>query len=345
MALLNTSIAYATIAPQSGSSEFISFTGITQNVNGTATLTGVVRGLDKTSPFTANVNFRQPHAGQSLFILSNSPQHYKKYGALENNEVITGLWEAPNPLTAQGLVTRDWILALINGGAISQDSVIEEGNAGETVAAGNLLYFDTTDNEWKKTDADTIATIFNVKLGIAQGAGTNGNPITNGVLTYGTDTTQTGMSAGDIMYAGNTAGAIVSASGTVPRVIGIAKSATELYFDSNFQNTLYNYNVSTGAANAYALALSPAFNAYYVGMKICFKANFTNTGASTIDINGLGVKTIKINVTEDLLAGAILQDQIVELVYDGTNFQMVSPSLPQTPIVYSEESRVGKVCS
>jgi hypothetical protein len=51
MALLNTDIVYGTIAPKTSSSEFISFTGITQNADGTATLTGVTRGLAKKYPF------------------------------------------------------------------------------------------------------------------------------------------------------------------------------------------------------------------------------------------------------------------------------------------------------
>ncbi len=50
MALLNTQIVFATIAPKTTLSELISFTGITQNANGTATLTGVTRGLAKKYP-------------------------------------------------------------------------------------------------------------------------------------------------------------------------------------------------------------------------------------------------------------------------------------------------------
>ncbi len=94
------------------------------------------------------------------------------------------------------------------------------------------------------------------------------------------------------------------------------------------RSTLYNdYVADTGAADAYVIAPSPAITAYAVGQKFTFKAANANTGTSTINVNGLGAKTIKINVTEDLPAGAILQDQIVELVYDGTNMQMVSNTL------------------
>lgn len=334
MALLNTDIVYGTIAPKTTSSEFISFTGITQNANGTATLTGVTRGLAKKYPFTESTAYKLPHAGQSQFIISDAPQVFNEYGALENDEVITGQWEAPDPLTAQGLVTRDYMLNLINGGTISVDSVVEAGNAGETLVAGNLIYFSETDNEWLKTDADTLATVFNVKLGIAMGAGTNGGAITNGVLTYGTYTTS-GLTGGDLCYASNTAGGINSGtSGTIPRVIGLAKDATHLYFDPYFQDRLYDYAVDSVGSDSYAITMAGAYGAYYAGMSITFKAGTANTGACTINVNGLGAKDLKKEVSVALATGDILANQIITAVYDGTNFQITSPLItPSMPVV------------
>lgn len=90
MALLNTAIVYATISPKTTSSEFISFTGITQNADGTATLTGVTRGLQKKYPFTSDVTFKQPHSGQSQFILSDAPQVFVEYAALLNDNTFDG---------------------------------------------------------------------------------------------------------------------------------------------------------------------------------------------------------------------------------------------------------------
>lgn len=90
MALINSDIAYGTIQPQSSNSEFISFTGITQNSDGTATLTGVTRGLARSYPFTASSTFQLPHAGQSIFILSATPQAYNEYVTKRDNETISG---------------------------------------------------------------------------------------------------------------------------------------------------------------------------------------------------------------------------------------------------------------
>jgi len=48
-----------------------------------------------------------------------------------------------------------------------------------------------------------------------------------------------------------------------------------------------------------------------------------NTGSSTININGLGAKTLKKSVSTDLASGDILAGQSFIIVYDGTNFQVI----------------------
>ena len=89
MALLGTDIVYATIDPKTSSSEFISFTGITQNLDGTAQLTGVTRGLNNTYPYTSDVSFKLPHSGAAQLIISNPPQLYNKLAVLENDNTFT----------------------------------------------------------------------------------------------------------------------------------------------------------------------------------------------------------------------------------------------------------------
>lgn len=84
------------------------------------------------------------------------------------------------------------------------------------------------------------------------------------------------------------------------------------------------YAVDTGAADAYVISLSPAITAYAAGQRFTFKATNANTGASTLNINTLGVKTIKKNSSVNLAVNDIIADQIVEVEYDGTNFQMLS---------------------
>lgn len=92
MAILNTDIGYGTLSPQTDRSELISFTGITQNSNGTASLTGVSRGLADIYPFTASTTLRNSHPGQSIFILSDSPQLFEEYAKIRSTVSITGAW-------------------------------------------------------------------------------------------------------------------------------------------------------------------------------------------------------------------------------------------------------------
>lgn len=70
-----------------------------------------------------------------------------------------------------------------------------------------------------------------------------------------------------------------------------------------------------------SLATSPG--SYFVGLKINLKVTNANTGAASLNVNSLGVKAIKKNVTEDMAAGDIKAGQVLPLVYDGTNFQLV----------------------
>lgn len=92
MSYLNSSIEYATIEPQTSTKEFVSFTGITQNSDGTATLTGLTRGLGFSYPYTASTTLQQSHSGQSIFILSNPPQLTNQYANRNNDDSILGLW-------------------------------------------------------------------------------------------------------------------------------------------------------------------------------------------------------------------------------------------------------------
>src|SRR5882724_3451469 len=81
----------------------------------------------------------------------------------------------------------------------------------------------------------------------------------------------------------------------------------------------------TGAANAYVITFLPGQavpTAYVAGMGVKFKALVTNTGASTINVNGLGVVAIRRATGVALAANDITSGQIVELTYDGTLFQM-----------------------
>jgi hypothetical protein len=96
----------------------------------------------------------------------------------------------------------------------------------------------------------------------------------------------------------------------------------------NIADKLFNtnplYALGASGSDAYAVSIPATPTAYYTGMKVDFKADVANTGACTINVNGLGAKDIKKNYNAALETGDIVAGQLVELEYDGTNFQAMS---------------------
>ena len=84
------------------------------------------------------------------------------------------------------------------------------------------------------------------------------------------------------------------------------------------------YGADSVGSDSYAITLSPAISAYANGQMFTFKAGTANTGPSSLNVNGKGAVTIKKSFNQDTETGDILQNQFVTVVYDGTNFQMVS---------------------
>ncbi len=232
MALLNTDIVYATISPKTTSSEFISFTGITQNANGTTTLTGVTRGLAKKSPFTSDVAYKLPHSGQSQFIISDAPQVFEEYPVKSNDETITGQWT-----------------------------------------------FDVFPITPSNSDASTTV-------------------------------------------KGVTKLSVAPVSATSPIAVG-----------TNDGRIPVAYAVDSVGTDSYAITPSPAITSYIAGQTFTFQAGTANTGAATLNVSGLGAKTIKKNVTTDLATGDILINQVVFVKYDGTNMQLINQVPSLSPIV------------
>jgi hypothetical protein len=80
---------------------------------------------------------------------------------------------------------------------------------------------------------------------------------------------------------------------------------------------------SGGSANAYTLTYSVAPAAYYTGQVFSFTANFGCTGSATLNVNGLGAKTIKKDVAGTMTAlssSDIASGAKVIVSYDGADF-------------------------
>ena len=73
-------------------------------------------------------------------------------------------------------------------------------------------------------------------------------------------------------------------------------------------------------------SLTPALSAYAAGNLFSFVAANTNTGATTINLNSLGAKSITKLGTTALGAGDITSGRVCLIEYDGTQFQLLNPS-------------------
>lgn len=84
-----------------------------------------------------------------------------------------------------------------------------------------------------------------------------------------------------------------------------------------------DYAATTGSANAYVLALDSEFS-LAAGVIIKFKANFTNTGSATLNVNSSGAKSLIGVDGAALTNNAILNGGIYIAIYDGTNWQVLN---------------------
>lgn len=82
---------YGTLEPGTTKEESIKFTGVTQNANGTATLTGVTRGLAFVSPFAETTANKFSHAGGAIFIISNTSAYESELVDAANNQIVGGV--------------------------------------------------------------------------------------------------------------------------------------------------------------------------------------------------------------------------------------------------------------
>lgn len=89
-----------------------------------------------------------------------------------------------------------------------------------------------------------------------------------------------------------------------------------------------NYCLDAVGTDSYACSLSPAITAYSTGTIYAFKAGAANTGAATLNLNAIGSQSIVKTaggVTTALADNDIRSGSVVQVAWDGTNFQLVSP--------------------
>ena len=86
--------------------------------------------------------------------------------------------------------------------------------------------------------------------------------------------------------------------------------------------------VAGGTANALTLATQGTYTTAFAGLRVSFEAANTNTGAATIAVDSIAATAIVAPGGDALQGGEIIAGRVYDIVYDGTQFQLMSTSAP-----------------
>ena len=95
---------------------------------------------------------------------------------------------------------------------------------------------------------------------------------------------------------------------------------------SQLQSGSTNTYITAAGADTITGTVTPTLTAYATGQQFSFVAAGTNTTAVTLNIDGVGVKSVTRAGTTALAAGDILTGQVAIVEYDGTQFQLLDPN-------------------
>ena len=187
MAALQSNPQVTADAKVAGYEEIIGFTGIIDNGNNTATLTGLTRDLASSNLATPGTG--KQHGAGCLIIFSINPQDIARIAALENDQTFSGINTfsqspvVPAPTTNLQAATKKYVDDIVSTGTPDASTVtkgkvlmsVSPVSAGSPIAVG--------DNDTRVPTSGQAAAL----------AGTNGTPngTTNKYVTA-TDTTLTG---------------------------------------------------------------------------------------------------------------------------------------------------------
>jgi hypothetical protein len=126
----------------------------------------------------------------------------------------------------------------------------------------------------------------------------------------------------------------VSDNGGENSMLGLLQTALNSYmitasYINSITNGTYNYITTTNVSNAYAATPTTNLVSYNEHLTFNVRFNASNTGASTINIDSLGIKSLKKQTIVGKIAlatGDIIANNMYTIVYDGTDFILVNPS-------------------
>ncbi len=107
--------------------------------------------------------------------------------------------------------------------------------------------------------------------------------------------------------------------------VGAATVRTEYARADQVQDASTVWLTAVAGTNTITATAPLSMSAYTAGQMFRFIPAVSNTGAATINLNGIGAKSITKNGILALEAGDMISNQIQTIIYDGTQFQLISP--------------------
>lgn len=132
-------------------------------------------------------------------------------------------------------------------------------------------------------------------------------------------------------WNGSTSPVAVTAGSGITITSGVITNiAASSIVPSDIQQNSFTFAVDVGSLNAYALTPIPSYGTLTKGMSIKFIAGNTNTGASTLNVNGGGATSILVTTptgNHALTGGEIQGGGGYEVLYDGSSWVLLNPSI------------------
>jgi hypothetical protein len=108
--------------------------------------------------------------------------------------------------------------------------------------------------------------------------------------------------------------------------LGAGTVATDAVRLGQLQNFSTSTLITVAGTDTITGTVSPSLTAYTAGQIFSFVVGTTNTGAVTLNIDGLGAKAVTRTGAIALVAGGMVTGQVALVEYDGTRFQLLDPN-------------------
>ncbi len=358
------SIGYGTLEPGNGTlEEQISFTGVTQNSGGTATLTGVKTVL-MVSPYTETSGLAQTHAGSTTFVLSNTAGYYGQFAKKNADSIITGKYTFPEDNVSNAGITTDVdtsvATAFVTLGQLSRQAISGASDASTTVKG--IVQLPTQAQVDARTTTGSTSALLALTPDkqrtvlmhdyIASATGTDDYAITCVPAVTAYTTGDVYYFKADVANVGDATGATLAVNGLSAIPLKTSKSlipptnyivagslVTCQYDGTNMQilspqstsqlsqSGKEIYGASATGNDTYVITLQPTPIAYAKGQVFRFSPGTVNTGAATLNVNGLGALNILRTDGSALADGDLASGGLYQVaVFDGTTAYLISPT-------------------